>query len=104
MEATASGDTGLTIREGVINDKGFVRVIHRIAIPIHYRESNQATVITAHVDGDDGALGDSVAQKEVGDPVHHRRQVPAEVKMQGRNEKRFQNITYSGLEASKQNT
>ena len=29
MEATASGDTGLIIREGVISDKGFVRVIHR---------------------------------------------------------------------------
>ena len=41
-------------------------------------------MFTAHVDGDDGALGDPVAQEEVGDPVHHRRQVSAEVKMQGR--------------------
>ena len=55
-------------------------------------EYNQAIVITAHVDGDDGALGDSVSQKEVGDPVHHRRQISEEVKMQGRNEDSFHKI------------
>ena len=61
-------------------------------------------MITAHVNGDDGALGDSVSQQEVGDPVHHRRQISEEVKMQGRNEKIFHKMTDSDSEASKQYT